>query len=254
MCSSEHQSHLLLTKEDTSQSELTEQPVESEHGQERPPLKQAKLQLGNNSISQTAVNRLIFEFVIDAVQSFSLVDQPSFRKLIQGISGGKTAMCRKTLVQHIEREFAVMKESLTATLQKVTNVCTTADLWNVHNRSFFGMTCHWIEEETMKRKSAALACARVKGWHTYDVLAAKISEIHAEYKVQHKVRATVTDNGSNFVTAFCEFETNDEPVPDNFDDGIRLRIWMQFLRRREMRSFIFSFPCIKDGQHTRSTW
>lgn len=114
-----------------------------------------------------------------------------------------------------------MKESLTATLQKVTIVCTTADLWTAHNRSFFGMTCHWIEEETMKRKSAALACARVKGRHTYDVLAAKISEIHAEYTVQHKVRATVTDNGSNFVKAFREFETNEEAAPDEFDDGIR---------------------------------
>lgn len=197
-------------------------PVESEHGQEtlRVPHKQLKLDLGQR-ISQTAVSTLILEFVIDDVQSFSLVEQPSFKKLIEGISGGKTVMCRKTLVQRIEKEFAVMKETLIATLQKVTNVCTTADLWTAHNRSFFGMTCHWIEEETMERKSAALACARVKGRHTFDVLAAKICEIHAEYKVQHKVRATVTDNGSNFVKAFREFETTEEAAPDEFDDGIR---------------------------------
>lgn len=96
--------------------------------------------------------------MIDDVQSFSLVEQPSFKKLIEGISGGKTVMCRKTLVQRIEREFTAMKEILTATLQKATNVCKTADLWTAHNRSFFGMTCHWIEEQTMERRSAALAC------------------------------------------------------------------------------------------------
>lgn len=75
-------------------------------------------------------------------------------------------------------------------------MCTTADLWTAHNRSFFGMTCHWIEEDTLERKSAALACARVRGRHTFDVLAAKICEIHADYKLLHEVRATVTDNQS----------------------------------------------------------
>lgn len=124
------------------------------------------------------------------------------KKLVEGLSGGKTVMCRKTLVQNIENEFAVMKNSLTETLMNVSNVCTTADLWTAHNRSFLGMTCHWIEENTLERRSAALACARIKGRHTFDVLAAKISEIHAEYKLQHKVRATVTDNGNNFVKAF----------------------------------------------------
>ncbi len=88
-------------------------------------------------------------------------------------------MQKDTIVQRIEREFAAMKETLTATLQKVINVCTTADLWTAHNRSFFGMTCHWIEEDTVERKSAALACASVKGRHPFDGLAADICEMHA---------------------------------------------------------------------------
>ncbi|XP_060773195.1 uncharacterized protein LOC132883505 [Neoarius graeffei] len=213
-----HPRHFNEEREDTVPPEM------SDHGQEQevshPPFKQAKFGLGT-STSQSAVSRLIFEFVIDDVQPFSLVEQPSFKKLIEGISGGKTVMCRKTLVQRIEREFVAMKENLTATLKKVAHVCTTADLWTAHNRSFFGMTCHWIEEDTLERRSAALACVRVKGRHTFDVLAAKICEIHADFKVQHKVRATVTDNGSNFVKAFREFEATEETAPDDCDDGIR---------------------------------
>lgn len=209
------------TDNDTSEHQ---QPSTSDQGaaSQPPPTKQPKLQFGQ-SVSQSKVSRLICEFVIDDVQAFSLVEQPSFKKLIEGISGGKTVMSRKTLVSRIEREFAVLKQSVTATLQKTTYVCTTADLWSAHSRSFFGMTCHWIDDTTLQRRSAALACARVKGRHTFDVLAAKISEIHTEYKLDQKVRATVTDNGSNFVKAFKEFDTpaQVEEAASEQDDGVR---------------------------------
>lgn len=56
-------------------------------------------------------------------------------------------VCRKTLFQCIEREFAEMKENLTSTLQKVINVCKTLDLWTAYKRIVFGMTCHWIKED-----------------------------------------------------------------------------------------------------------
>lgn len=82
-----------------------------------------------------------------------------------------------------------------------------------------GITCHWIEPETLDRKSAALACERIRGRHTYDVIAAKVSQIHAEFQIQGKVSATVTDNGSNFVKAFNEYggcEKDDEM--DSTDD------------------------------------
>ena len=156
--------------------------------------------------------------MIDTVQPFSLVEEPSFKRLIEGISLGKKAMCRKTLTTRIEKEFGKVKQTLITTLQKATYVCTTADLWSAHHRSFFGMTCHWIDETTLERKSAALACARVFGRHTYDVLAKKLTELHAAYKLQNKVRATVTDNGSNFVKAFREFSTpEDQEEADDQD-------------------------------------
>ena len=66
----------------------------------------------------------------------------------------------------------------------------------------------------------ALACARIKGRHPYQMIAAKLSEIHADVKIQHKVRATVTNNGSNFVKAFREFSANEEERDDLYD-GVR---------------------------------
>lgn len=128
----------------------------------QPALKQARLAAGFN-VSQERVNKLVFDFVIDDVQCFSVVEQKSFRKLIEGISGGRKPMCRKTLMQRIEKEFASMKQSLTSKLMDVDSVCTTADIWLAQNRSFFGVTCHWINKGTLERHSAALACAHLKG-------------------------------------------------------------------------------------------
>ena len=98
-------------------------------------------------------------------------------------------------------------------------MCTTADIWTAHYRSFMGIMCHWIEPEILDWKSAALACERIMGHHTYDVIAAKISQVHAEFQIQGKVSAKVTDNGSNFVTAFneyggCEMEDEMESTDD----------------------------------------
>uniref|UniRef100_A0A8D0D640 BED-type domain-containing protein n=1 Tax=Sander lucioperca TaxID=283035 RepID=A0A8D0D640_SANLU len=154
-----------------------------------PPLKQATL--STSAITQRKVNSLVLEFIVADVQPFSLVENASFREMNAGISGGRTPMCRKTLMQRIERGSQNMKKALTETLQDVQTVCTTADIWTAHHRSFMGITCHWIEPETLDRKSAALACERIRGRHTYDVIAAKISQIHAEFQIQGKVSATV---------------------------------------------------------------
>ena len=120
-------------------------------------------------ISQSRVNHLVFDFIIEDVQPFCLVKVSSIRKLVEGISCGRKVMMRKTLMQRIERDER-NSMTLSTKLQIVKSVCTTADIWSAHNISFFGMTCHWIREDTLERKSAALVCVWLRRRHPYVVI------------------------------------------------------------------------------------
>lgn len=87
------------------------------------------------------------------------------------------------------------------------------------------MTAHWIAEDSLERVLAVLACRRLRGSHTFDVLAGALEDIHASYGIANKV--CKTDSGSNFVKAFSMFGPVDEVDSDddmgsdtNDDDGI----------------------------------
>lgn len=156
-------------------------------------------------MSQSAVNRLVTNFVVGDMQAFSVVESPDFIKLVTSGFPGKNVMSRKTLVGEIETMAQSLKQDVIGQLSSVAAVCTTADIWTAHNRSYFGCTVHWVDETYLKRKSAALACKRLYGRHTFDLIASTLEEIHAKYRICDKVVCTVTDNGSNFVKAFAQF-------------------------------------------------
>lgn len=64
------------------------------------------------------------------------------------------------------------------------------------------MTVHWINVLTGERESAVLACTRIFGKHTYEVLAENISKILKDFAIHNKCSGITTDNGSNFVKCF----------------------------------------------------
>lgn len=125
-------------------------------------------------------------------------------------------MCRNTLMQQIERAFNSTKMSIIRKLHGTHTVFMTADICTANLRIFIGWH-HWIEPETLENKSAALACERIRGHHTYETIATKIIEIHCAFQIQGKVTATETDNGSDFVQTFRECVPSSD-VEENTDD------------------------------------
>ncbi|KAK0133195.1 putative AC9 transposase [Merluccius polli] len=111
-----------------------------------------------------------------------------------------------------------MENNLKGTMEGVDFVSTTADIWTANNKSFMGVTIHWIDRVTLEHKKAALACKRMRGRHTFDAIAVALEEIHSSYGVLNKVVATVTDNASNFIKAFKTYHVVTSESDDDEDD------------------------------------
>ena len=111
----------------------------------------------------------------------------------------------------MNESFQRMKTSLQKAFSQAKFVSVTADGWSRGTKSFIGITAHWIDSE-LKRRSVALACRRLIGRHTYDVIAEKMEDVLVEFSIHNKTTAATTDNGSNFVKAFTLFSQENKFV------------------------------------------
>lgn len=138
------------------------------------------------------------------------VEKESFRELVQG-----SVPCRKTLSVRLQDKSVSMMSDLRNRLSEEIAVCTTADVWSCMKRSYLGVTAHWVAAD-LTRQSAALACRRLKGSHTYDVIADALISIHTQYGLDHRsITFTVSDNGANMVKAFSEYQQPETSVEDS---------------------------------------
>lgn len=160
------------------------------------------------------------------MQPLSTVDSPGFVNLIKGLCGANVQIpCVKTLKKNINTRFEKCMYALKAKLASQKYVCTTADLWSCHNKSYIGVTCHTIKDN-FSRESFVLGFERVKGSHTYIIVGTRMYEIHSRYNLvqANKINHTVTDNASNFGEAFRIFEESDEDLDadDEVDDNFEI--------------------------------
>ncbi|KAK6298260.1 hypothetical protein J4Q44_G00313150 [Coregonus suidteri] len=85
-------------------------------------------------------------------------------------------------VVRIDEASTEMKKKVTEAMRGVDHIATTTDCWSARRRSFIGVTAHWIDPDSLNRFSAALACQRLRGSHTFDVLAGALNDIHSEFE------------------------------------------------------------------------
>lgn len=155
-------------------------------------------------------------------------EKPAFQRLIRGLSGLADNISlpdRQVIVKELQLKYVSYISMLTELISKHNFICTTADIWSCNNKSYLGMTCHFINETTYDRSSYVLGCRRIKGSHTYSNIAEIINEITQTYEIENsKISHTVTDNASNFGKAFKTFSSqsstsNQSNSTDNYTRG-----------------------------------
>lgn len=185
-------------------------------------LAQTQLVLGQSArkVTQRALDQYVVEYIANSVLPFHHVESEAFQSLISHLAPGLKLRCRKTYHKAMQSQFQEMKDKLMESLAAAKYVCLTADHWSGHRKGYLGATAHWVDIQDRSRKQACIALRRIVGRCTYDVLAALIEGIVAEYKITGKVTHCVTDSGSNFVKAFAEFGEQNEDVPIPIEDNI----------------------------------
>ena len=168
------------------------------------------------TVAQSRVNELILQYIVSEFLPLRTVEKQSFKNLVTGLSPTSTVMCRLTLTKKLDEKSELVLKRVREEINASAAVCTTADIWSCLKKSYMGVTAHWINDD-LKRVSVALACRRFRGSHTAEAIVDQLVNIHSDFGLDHrKIAFTVTDNGSNFVKAFAEFQCDE----DNKGEGI----------------------------------
>lgn len=215
-----HKNAVLVAKEVPKPEKRKRRNETDGDGNNGEPKKQCTLPtvLNRHSIPANKLRSLLAEYVIEDMRPLSTVESPAFRKLLGSICPTQLPD-RKSFTVYLDTVYDSMISKVKKTLETVEIVSTTVDVWTAHHRSYLGMTVHWIDPHTLKRCKAAIACTRMMGRHTYDVLACKIEQVHASYGLTGKVCATITDNGSNFVKAFTVYSDSTDSATIPLEDA-----------------------------------
>ena len=186
-------------------------------------LKQATLSWSKGSVkrpllSKENLGRLTLDMVTESLLPMSFVVQPSFKKLIHACQPGFELPTRYSITNGLEKRQEASVAAVKDAMAKVEWIATTTDCWSAHRRSYLGVTAHWLSVDSFTRESAALACQRIMGSHTYDRIAAHLKTVHSDYGINSKVVKTTTDNGSNFIKAFAVFAPSEDELDVSVTD------------------------------------
>lgn len=83
---------------------------------------------------QEDIDAMIINLVCDAMLPFNVVENPSFKILINAGFPGKTILDRKSTVESITNDFIDMKNTLKNVFKNINYICVTADCWTVFHR------------------------------------------------------------------------------------------------------------------------
>ena len=159
------------------------------------------------SLRKKRLDELVLDLVILDMQPLSVVEDTGFRRLVNELDPKYQIISRKQLTQVLlPKKYNTEKAKLLSKLKTVDSLSVTTDQWSSRtNEGYTTITAHFIDDD-WKLHSPVLMTRHKAQRHTAINLANELEASFAEFDINDKVTAVVTDNASNITAAITRLE------------------------------------------------
>jgi hypothetical protein len=177
---------------------------------------------GKNSPKAKSITRKLATFVAPSNIANRIVECSEFRELLLKLDPRYPIPSRVALDLQMESLYLELKGKIASKMEEARKVSMCTDIWSRKSltQSFIGITVHFFTPSDHKRHVATLAVGVPPSPHTGDSIEEMVRTIISEWNIsERKIRALITDNGSNMVSAFKNwlFEGTDDLGSENED-------------------------------------
>lgn len=159
-----------------AQFENSKVPINNEETQK--PLKKTSINKKGANVSKENLEKAIMRFIIQDLQPFIRTESAAFQNLVAVCLGYPSntelpinLMSEKTVKRKISALYDEHMQNLEKIFSKQRWFCLTMDIWSCKHRSYFGVSIHYIDEQTLERKSFVLSCQDFPSPHTHEHIA-----------------------------------------------------------------------------------
>src|SRR5207244_2232275 len=146
-------------------------------------------------------DQALVEWIIVNLQSFSVVTNPQFIKLINTLDPRYILPGRTSLKEKVTEYFEGMRKIVKLDLEKIPGkVSLTCDMWTstLNNNSFLELTIHYINKE-WQLKHFLLDIISFNERHTANNITDAILSVLTEFSLKEKVLGITTDNATTML-------------------------------------------------------
>jgi hypothetical protein len=140
--------------------------------------------------------------------SHLLIENDLFRQALSVMDRRYVPPARDGMKKYIIAQSELLKEKMHQLLASAPKISLCVDLWTKRalTQTFIGITAHLIDK-TRGLVRLLLSVKEITGKHTADNISENVLETLSEWNIaDEKVRCIITDNGSNIVKAFREWQ------------------------------------------------
>lgn len=154
-----------------------------------------------SSIQETEITNKLVKWIVQDSRPVNIVSDRGLEEVLREALNSRTyhLPSRDTITKKIDKLYDVEKSKLLDELKQAEFVSLTGDFWSsISNRSYLGVTAHWIDSNWEYRNST-LQVKHVTEKHNAGNCTEEFEDVVREWGLEDKVVAICTDNARNIV-------------------------------------------------------